>query len=382
MQIGIDISRIATAARTGTEQYSYELLAALARRDRSTPFRLYTNTRPASLPPLGQNITLRRLPFPRLWTHARLSAELLVDRPDALFIPAHVVPLGTPLARGMRSIVTIHDLGYLHFPAAHTRAQRLQLRLTTVWSARIADQVIAISGATRDDLVRLARVPRSKITVIHHGVAQRFAPFHDRDGQQRVLERYQIKPDTRFLLFVGTLQPRKNLVRLLDAFAELARGERELAGAPLQLLLVGKRGWLTEPIERQAADLGLAGQVRFLGYVADDDLPALLASALAFVLPSLYEGFGMPVLEAMACGAPVLTSTTSALREIAGDAALLVDPLDTGAIAAGLRRLTREPELRAALRERGLARAAQFSWDRCADRTLAVLKRFEDWGAR
>jgi glycosyltransferase involved in cell wall biosynthesis len=139
-------------------------------------------------------------------------------------------------------------------------------------------------------------------------------------------------------------------------------------------VIAGKRGWLSESIERRAAELGIAERVRFTGYVADEDLPALLSGALAFVLPSLYEGFGMPVLEAMACGAPVLASNTSSLPEVAGDAALLVDPEDTAALATGLARLAADAELRAQLRARGLARAAEFTWDRCAEETLAVLR--------
>src|SRR5262249_49912614 len=157
--IGIDASRIAVAARTGTEHYTYELLGALARRDRRTRYTLYCNRPPAALPPLGANFALRRIPLPRLWSHARLSAELLVHPPDVLFVPGHVLPLGAPLRRRMRSVVTIHDLGYLRFPEAHTPVHRLYLRLSTLWSARAATRLVAVSAATRDDLVRLARVP-------------------------------------------------------------------------------------------------------------------------------------------------------------------------------------------------------------------------------
>src|SRR5262249_30889440 len=141
MQIGIDISRIAVAGRTGTEQYTYELLGAIAKCDRRTSFTLYSNRLPAELPPLGTNVALRSIPLKRLWTHVRLSAAMVVDRPDVLFIPAHVVPLGAPLSR-VPTVVTIHDLGYLHVPDAHTTAQRLALRLTTAWSARVAAHVI------------------------------------------------------------------------------------------------------------------------------------------------------------------------------------------------------------------------------------------------
>ena len=365
MRIGIDASRIAVAARTGTEQYTYELLAALARHDRLTRYTLYCNRPPAALPPLGPNFTLRRIPLARLWTHVRLSAELALHTPDVLFVPAHVLPLGAPLCGRLRTVVTIHDLGYLRFPAAHTPAHRLYLRVSTLWSARAASHLIAVSAATRDDLVRHAHVRPEKISVVHHGLSSRFRPVEDQAAIAQVRSRYRI--DGEYFLYVGTVQPRKNLVRLIEAFAQ--------DGSPIpQLVIAGKKGWLAEPIERRAAELGIAGRVRFAGDVADADLPALLGGALAFVFPSLYEGFGMPVLEAMACGAPVLTSTTSSLPEVAGDAALLVDPEDTAAIAAGLVRLATDPALRAELRARGLAQAARFTWDRCAVETLQVLR--------
>jgi glycosyltransferase involved in cell wall biosynthesis len=387
-QIGIDASRIAVAARTGTEHYTYELLAALARRDRRTDYTLYCNQPPAALPPLGPNFALRRIPFPRLWTHARLSVELFARAPDVLFVPAHVLPLGAPLRRSTRTVVTIHDLGYLRFPEAHTRAHRFYLRLSTLWSARAATRLIAVSSATRDDLVRVARVPAAKITVVHHGLSERFRPVEDPETIVAVLERYRLRDtekgrhgDTEaplaYFLYVGTVQPRKNLVRLIEAFAQMVQANDpnvQSAICNLQLVIAGKRGWLTEAIERRAVELGISERVRFTGYVADEDLPALLSGALAFVLPSLYEGFGMPVLEAMACGAPVLASNTSSLPEVAGDAALLVDPTDTMALTNGLARLAADAELRVDLRARGLARAATFTWDRCAEETLAVLR--------
>lgn len=370
MHIGIDASRIAVAARTGTEHYTWELLRALAQIDRSTRYTLYANQPPAALPPLSPNFRLRAMPFPRLWTHARLSAEIVARPPDVLFVPAHVLPLGAPFARRTRTVVTIHDLGYLHFPAMHTRAHRLYLRLSTVWSARAASHVIAISAATRDDLVRYARIAPDKISVIYHGLAPRFQPAPSAE-----IAAVQAKYDLHapHFLYVGTVQPRKNLERLIEAFAQVLRTQHLAPNT--QLVIAGKRGWLSEGIERRAAALGIADRVRFTGYVDDADLPALLSGALAFTLPSLYEGFGMPVLEAMACGAPVLTSTTSALPEIADGAALLVDPTNTTAIAEALARLASDATLRETLRARGLQRAAMFTWEQCARATLAVLQR-------
>lgn len=367
MHIGIDASRIAISERTGTERYSFEVIGALARLDRRNVYTLYCNGRPAVLPRVGPNFTLRSMPFPRLWTHIRLSLELARAAPDALFVPSHVVPLWHP----PHSVVTIHDLGYLAFPQAHTARRRLELHLTTLWSARMARRVIAISQATKDDLVRHYQVPAEKISVVHHGLSPQFRPITDQSAITAVRERYGI--GEHYFLYVGTVQPRKNLARLIDAFAQVLQELQSPSSRLLQLVIAGKPGWLTGSIERRALEAGVGERVRFTGYVDDADLPALLSGALAFVFPSLYEGFGMPVLEAMACGAPVLTSATSSLPEVAGDAALLVDPHDTRAIAVALARLADDAALREALRWRGLARAARFTWDRCAEATLRVL---------
>ncbi len=365
LTIGIDASRIAAARRTGTERYTYEVVAGLARIDRRSAYRLYTNGIPPALPPLGPNVALRSIPLPRLWTHARLGLELACRSPDVLFVPAHVVPLAHPPA----SVVTIHDLGYLAFPQAHTARRRLELELTTRWSLRAARLTIAISQATKDDLVRHYGADPARVRVVHHGLGESFQPVESPLAIAAAREHHDIAQ--RYLLYVGTVQPRKNLERLIDAFA-LVANRPELTG--VQLVIAGGRGWLSENIERRAADLGLAKRVRLCGYLPDADLPALLSGALAFVFPSLYEGFGMPVLEAMACGAPVLTSNTSSLPEVAGDAALLVDPSNTEEIAAGITRIASDGGLRGRLYARGLARAASFTWDRCARETLAVLK--------
>ncbi len=370
MHIGIDASRLAVTARTGTERYSYDLIAALARLDRVRRYTLYCNGLPPILPLLGPNMALRSIPCPRLWTHARLSLEMRWHPPDVLFVPAHVLPLVHP----PRSVVTIHDLGYLAFPAAHTAARRLELRLTTRWSARAAWRVIAISQATCRDLIRHCGVVPEKISVVYHGVTSQFQPVTCGSTIRAILTRYGIRAP--YFLYVGTIQPRKNLLRLIEAFAQCCRDWLGYTQCP-QLVIAGKPGWLTSEIERRVAELDLTTLVRFPGYVADADLPALLSAALAFVFPSLYEGFGMPVLEAMACGTPVLTSTTSSLPEVAGDAALLVDPLNTAALAAALARLLTDAALRDELRRRGLARAAAFRWERCAAETLRVLMEAE-----
>jgi glycosyltransferase involved in cell wall biosynthesis len=362
IHIAIDASRATARERTGTERYSFQVIAALARIDRFNRYTLCTNGLPESLPPLGPNFDLRSVRAPRLWTHLRLGPQTLLAQSDVLFVPAHVIPL----LSARRNVVTIHDLGYLAFPEAHTRQRRIELDLTTRWSVQRATQVIAISQATKDALIEHYHADPARVTVIYHGVSPLFRPV-DSVAIAELQAHYGLhKP---YFLYVGTIQPRKNLQRLIAAF-------RMLAGqvADIELLIVGKRGWLTEQIEAEARSAGLAERVRFLGFVPDGDLPALLSGATAFVFPSLYEGFGLPVLEAMACGTPVLTANTSALPEVAGDAALLVDPSSSEAIASGLQRLAEDADLRAALRARSLARAAQFTWERCARETLAVLQ--------
>lgn len=365
MHIGVDASRLAVAARTGTEQYTWELLQALGRIDTHNHYTLYCNRRPAALPPLPPSFVLRPMPLRRAWSHGRLSLEMLRRAPDVLFVPAHALPL----IPAPRSVVTIHDLGFLHHPEAHTRIQQLYYRVFTRLSARRATHIIAISEATRRDLQRFYGTPAERISVIYHGVHPRFTPIADPAILGRVQQRYGIAAP--YLLFVSTIQPRKNVARLIEAFA---RARAELGtDHPLRLVLAGKRGWLTEQIERRAHELGIAAQVQFVGYVADEDLPALLSGALAYVVPSLYEGFGMTVLEAQACGTPVLASDVASLPEVVGDAGLLVDPTNTDAIAAGIVRLASDAALRDELRARGLRHVVGWTWERTARETLAVL---------
>ncbi|MCU0501939.1 MAG: glycosyltransferase family 4 protein [Anaerolineae bacterium] len=373
MLIGIDASRATIARRTGTETYSRNLIHALIGLGSEHCFRLYTNG-PAEVPgATAANVEIRAIPFPRLWTHLRLSAEMLAHPPDVLFVPAHVLPLIHP----RRSVVTVHDLGYLHYPEAHRAADRRYLEWSTRWNGRQATAVLADSQATKDDLVRAYGVDPGRVHVVYLGRDQAFGPVRDADQIAHVRERYGIVG--RYLLYVGTLQPRKNLARVIDAFAGLA-GDPALAG--VQLVLAGKRGWLYDDLFAQVTRLGLTSRVVFPGYVEEADLPALLSGALALVFPSLYEGFGIPVLEAGACGVPVITSKTSSLPEVAGDAALLVDPHDVDAIADALLRIATDAELRAELDRRGQENVKRFSWEKCARETLTVLEEAARWGRK
>lgn len=363
LTIAVDASRALPAHRTGTEQYSVFLLRALMAMETPHRWLLYAPAPPpGDLLPLPPGWEWRAIPFPRLWTHLRLSWAMARDRPDVLFVPAHVVPIVHPRA----TVVTIHDLGYLRFPEAHTASSRRSLDWSTRWSVRAARRVIAVSGATRDDLVAMLNVPEEKITVVHHGVRPVAAQLSDATVQATLARLEVPRP---YVLFLGTVQPRKNLQRLIGAFRQIVD-----AGLPQTLVIAGRMGWLAEPIRAAVAACGLIGRVHFAGYVADGDLPALYSGADAFAFPSLSEGFGMPALEALACGVPVVASDTTSLPEIVGEAGLLVDPLDEPAIGAALVRALTDETLRARLALAGPERAAQFSWERCARETLAVLE--------
>jgi len=366
MLIGIDASRATATQRTGTENYSLHLIRALLRLGTDHRFRLYFNQAPANdLFPGGAE--WRVIPFSRLWTHARLSVEMLASPPDVLFVPSHVLPLIHP----GRSVVTVHDLGYQYYPEAHTVTQNLYLRWSTRFNARTARRVVADSQATRQDLMRFYDIPGQKIIVVYPGRDETLAPVAESVARAAVRARYGLPGN--YLLYVGTLHPRKNLVRLVRAFARLLSAERRPA-PDLHLVLAGKKGWLYDEILAEVRRHGLGDRVLLTGYVSGADLPVVLSDALAFVYPSLYEGFGLPVLEAMACGAPVICSNVSSLPEVAGEAALLVDPQDTEAIAAALARIVADEGLRRTLVERGFQQIREFSWQRCARETLQVLE--------
>jgi glycosyltransferase involved in cell wall biosynthesis len=362
MIVGIDASRATVDRPTGTETYSRHLIQALLARDSPHHFRLYFRDAPPS--GLFYGAELRVIPFPRLWTHVRLSWEMMEHPPDALFVPAHVLPPMHPCP----SLVTVHDLGYLLFPRSYPWQQRLYLDLSTRWNAYAATHLLADSEATKADLVTRYGVSSSKITVAYPGTDESLGPVRDRGAIQAAKARYNISG--AYFLYLGTLQPRKNLLHLVEAFAQFATLWSPLT---VQLVLAGKRGWLYDDLFKQVSRRGLEDHVRFPGYVAEEDKAALLSGALAFLFPSLYEGFGMPVLEAQACGCPVITSTTSSLPEVAGDGALLVNPEDGAAIANAMHRLATEPELRVELVERGLANTRRFSWETCAGTVLKVI---------
>lgn len=362
MLIGIDASRAVTLQPTGTEVYSQQLIRALTDSASEHHFCLYFNQPPPDDRFDAVNVECKTIPLRRLWTHLRLSLEVTRHPPHILFVPAHVLPILRP----RRSVVTVHDLGYLHFPEAHPIAQRLYLDWSTRWNARVSARVIADSKATKEDLITTYQTPPEKIIVAYPGLDPQLRRVQDKQHIQTVKRRYNLDGD--YLFTIGTLQPRKNLARLIEAF------ERSGLRDQFKLAIAGKKGWHYDDLFNQVERLRLNERVLFLGYVSDEDKAALLSGALAFVFPSLYEGFGFPIIEAMLCGAPVVCSNTSSLSELVGDAALTVDPLRMDAITAALKRITTDRELRRTLIERGFVQATQFSWQACARTILDVFE--------
>ena len=276
--------------------------------------------------------------------------------------------LGIPLfTRGAKYVVTIHDVIPLILPQFVTLKHHLVVSSALWRVSRQADVVIAPSEVTREDIVRHLGVARDRIVVIPWGCEDRFRPVGDPERLEAVRKKYGLP--SRYLLFVSTLEPKKNLVTLLRAFA-LLRASRP--DHDLRLVAAGRKGWLYDDIFEAVDALGLREDVIFTGFVDDDDLPDLYRGALLFVFPSLYEGFGLPILEAMASGIPVIASNTSSIPEVAGDAAMLVDPRNPEAIAEGIARVLSDEGLRAELQRRGLARAKEFSWETVAQKTLDV----------
>lgn len=377
MLLGIDASRALRSAgqQTGTERYSFHLIEAMLRLAPALPgppsLRLYSDVAPdQATRQAWRGADWRIIPSPRLWTHARLSLEMAQHPPAALFVPAHVLPLWRP----PRTLVTIHDLGYLFFPQAHPPRQRWYLDWATRWNGRVATHLLADSEATARDLREQLGVEAARISVVYPGFTPTMQRVADPAQVRETTARYGIRPP--YFFYVGTLQPRKNLVRLAQAFARvLARGAAEQPdAAPPQLVLAGKPGWLSDQVLQPIAALGLGDQVRVTGYVPAADLPALLSGAAALAFPSLYEGFGFPILEAQGCHVPVLTSDTSSCPEVAGAGALLVDPHDVSAIAAGLWRLLTEPALVRTLVEQGERNVQRFRWQTAARQVFDVLE--------
>jgi glycosyltransferase involved in cell wall biosynthesis len=300
----------------------------------------------------------------RLWfrLHMPLAVEWAIGPIDLFHSPDFTLP---PVRHSTRTVVTVHDLSFLRMPECFEPSLLAYLVANVPRAVARADWILADSESTRQDLIALLGAPSDRVSVIYPGVEPRFRPITDADTLQRVRTRYSL-PE-RFVLSLGTVQPRKNYVGLMRAFAHLSEPH-------LTLVIAGGRGWLSDGIYRAAEELGLNARVHFLGFVDDTDLPALYSMAALFALPSLYEGFGIPLLEAMACGTPVIAADNSSLPEAVGDAGILVSAHDTDALAEAIQQLLEDTEQRQRLKQRGLARVRHFTWQGAAEKLLSTYR--------
>jgi glycosyltransferase involved in cell wall biosynthesis len=398
MRVGIDYTS-AVRQRAGIGRYTRELVTALIALASPHQFAILAATgglprerwqaeierlstlsaaasspsRPPSSLAHRSQMTIHTVPLSddwltRLWHRLRLpiSAEVIIGALDVFYSPDFVLP---PTRRGCRTLLTVHDLSFVHHPDAFVPPLRRYLERVVPRSIERADLVLADSMHTRSDLIELFAVPPGRVSVIYPGIAPRFRSQLESGESARLRERYAIG-ESPYVLSVGTLQPRKNYLRLIQAFVR-SRANREMDA---QLLIAGGRGWLYEDI---LAEVEKHASVRLLGFVQDRDLPALYRGAVLFAFPSLYEGFGLPVLEAMGCGVPVVCASTSSLPEVAGDAALLVDPLDVDALGEAITQVLGDGDLRRAMVERGFLQASQFEWARSAAQLLDVIDSLE-----
>jgi glycosyltransferase involved in cell wall biosynthesis len=376
VRIGIDYTS-AARQRAGIGRYTRELVAALLSLDNAHQYTIFAAAGGLKdddwrVEVQREGIRFRALPLSddwlaRLWHRLRLPipVEVVTGPLEVFYSPDFALP---PTVGTTKTLLTVHDLSFMHHPDAFVPSLQRYLEIVVPRSIDRADLVLADSAHTRTDLITLFDVSPADVKVIYPGVDSRFQPQPEPGERERLRERYGIG-DEPYVLSVGTLQPRKNYVRLIEGFIQF----QAKIGTEAHLLIAGGHGWLYDDI---LAEAQRHESVRLLGFVEDEDLPALYRGATLFAFTSLYEGFGLPVLEAMACGTPVACSNTSSLPEVAGDSALLVDPRSPDELTEALIQAFGEERLRKEMVDRGLAQAAGFTWERSARQLLDVIESF------
>ena len=371
MRVAIDVRKLHDF---GIGTYIRNLLRHLARIDRENEYVLLCHEPDMGVAEtLGHNFRTVLEPAANYSFSEQVHVPwvLMREKPDVFHAPHYVLPV----AVRCRSVVTIHDCIHLMFPQYLRNRAAYAYARGAMWSAATrSDRILTVSEASKRDILHFFNVPPEKISVVYNAIDERFGVEPPAEEIARVRERFQL--DHGFVLYAGTIKPHKNLVRLIEAFAELRKGgEFE----ELKLLIIGDEISKLPALRRAVHSHKLHKHVRFLGFLPDETLAALYRLAAVFVFPSLYEGFGLPPLEAMASGTPVVTSNISSLPEVAGDAAELVDPYDVNSIVTGMRRVLTDPVLAGEMRRKGLIRARDFSWERSVARTHEIYRLVGGW---
>lgn len=368
MLIGIDGNEANVVNRVGSNTYALEVLRHLEMKKTDDQFVIYLRNRPLNnLPEERAGWKYKTFGPQKFWTQFALPLHLYLERkkPDVFFTPGHYAPRFSPIP----TVVSILDTSYLLFPQYFRRRDYLQLKNWTSYSVKNAAIVITISNSTKHDIIKYYRIKEDKISVVYPGYDRdRFYENLPVEKVGSVLDKYHIKKP--YILFVGTIQPRKNLLALIEAYKKI----RE-EGMKIDLVITGKIGWLYGKIIKETKSSEVAKDIRVTGFVDNKDLPLLYKGATCFVMPSLYEGFGIPVVEAMAVGTPVVISNTSSLPEIAGNAGIFIDPRNLESLEEGIKHTVRMPENERVTRiGKGLEQVKQYSWEVCVDQIYKVLE--------
>jgi glycosyltransferase involved in cell wall biosynthesis len=368
--------------RVGSGEYCFELLSHLYKIDIKNNYVIYLPEPPTSdLPKEKSNWHYKVVKPGSMWTIFGLSLELMLYRSniDVFFSPTHYLPFFAP----KKSAISVLDLSFLHFPNLFKKKDLYQLRYWTKFSSKKADKIFTISKSSKDDIIKEYDLPKNKVIVTYPGIKAESRIMNNESRIKDIRKKYEI--DGEYVLFVGTLQPRKNIARLIKAFSSLCHPEASAEGSKIllrqpadqndiELIIVGKKGWQYQDILQTPKKFGIENKVKFLDQVDDEELKVLYKNAICFVLPSLYEGFGLPVLEAMQYGCPVITSNISSLPEAGGDACLYVNPEDVNDIKDKLDKIIKDKKLREGLVKKGYDQAKKFSWEETAKETLKELE--------
>lgn len=350
--------------RAGSGVYAFELLNALYSSDKNNVYTIYMSPGGISsdLPKERENWRYQIVKPAKLWTIFSMSLYFLLNRPklDIFFSPTHYLPPFTPY----RSLISILDLSFLDFKQNFKFKDYWQLKLWSNWSARKCQKIFTISSASKNDILKKYGLKESQVAVTYPGIKVVKYQSIKVSDMNSILKKYGV--DSNYILFVGTIQPRKNIAKLIEAFSKLA--------TDLQLVIVGRPGWMFEEIYAAPKKFGVENRVKFLDNVTDEELPYFYKNAVCFVLPSLYEGFGMPILEAMQNGCPVITSNVSSMPEAGGDAAMYVDPNRVADIVDKIRKVISDRKLREEMIKKGYAQVKKFSWEKTARETLKILE--------
>ena len=349
--------------RVGSSEFCFQLLSELSKIDKNNEYFVYLPKKPSSdMPPETEK--WHYVVFSsKLWTLLGLSKKLFNDRNkiDVFFSPTHYSPFYVPKP----SAISILDVSYRHFPKLFKKRDLYQLKIWGRYSIKKAKKIITISKFSKNDIIKAYNVSEKKVAVVYPGIRQVSSIEYPVLSMNRLREKYGIKED--YILFVGTLQPRKNVEKLIEAFSVVKNKN-------LQLVVVGKKGWMYEDILSAPEKYGVSERVKFLENVSDEDLPSFYKEAICFILPSLYEGFGLPILEAMKYGCPVITSNVSSLPEAGGDAAVYFNPESTEEIAEKIEKVISSEKLREEMIKKGYEQIKKFSWEKTAKETLKVLE--------